>query len=108
MFQQVHANNLIVGEKYKMYNENYLHISEWFYTGTFYKHVALEVQVFHKVVFHANGTNRMDSPIIPEYRIFEYHIYYRFVSKKEQIQQAMEQRALDKILKRLINDDFTW
>ena len=28
--------------------------------------------------------------------------------KKEQVAQAMEQRALDKILQRLINDDFTW
>ena len=34
--------------------------------------------------------------------------YYTFVSQKEKIQQAMEQRALDKILKRLVNDDFTW
>jgi hypothetical protein len=34
--------------------------------------------------------------------------YYAFVLKKEKIQQAMEQRAFDKILKRLINDDFRW
>jgi hypothetical protein len=34
--------------------------------------------------------------------------YYAFVSKKEKIQQAMEQRALNKILKRLINHDFVW
>ena len=36
------------------------------------------------------------------------YYYYAFVPKKEKIQQAMEKRALDKILKRLINDDFTW
>jgi len=30
------------------------------------------------------------------------------VSQKEKIQQAMEKRALDKILKRLVNHDFTW
>ena len=34
--------------------------------------------------------------------------FYAFVPKKEKIQQAMEKRALDKILKRVINDDFTW
>ena len=34
--------------------------------------------------------------------------YYAFVPKKEQIAQAMEQRALNKILKRVVNDDFTW
>jgi hypothetical protein len=34
--------------------------------------------------------------------------YYAYISKKASIQQAMEQRALDKILKQLVNDDFTW
>lgn len=28
--------------------------------------------------------------------------------QKEKIQEAMEKRALDKILKRVINDDFIW
>ena len=40
--------------------------------------------------------------------IFFDKYYYKFVSQKEYIQQAMEKRALDKILKRIINDDFTW
>jgi len=34
--------------------------------------------------------------------------FYVFISQKERIQQAMEKRALDTILKRLINDDFSW
>ena len=34
--------------------------------------------------------------------------FYAFIPQKEKIQQAMEQRALNKILKQLINDDFTW
>jgi hypothetical protein len=34
--------------------------------------------------------------------------FFAFISKKEKIQQAMEKRALDKILKRLVNDAFTW
>lgn len=38
----------------------------------------------------------------------DYFIYFAFVPQKEKIQEAMEKRALDKILKRVINDDFTW
>ena len=34
--------------------------------------------------------------------------FYAFVPQKEKIQEAMEKRALDKILKRLINEDFSW
>ena len=42
-------------------------------------------------------------------RNMDKHIsYYAFFPKKEQVAQAMEQRALDKILRRIINDDFTW
>ena len=38
----------------------------------------------------------------------DYFIYFAFVPQKEKIQEAMEKRALDKFLKRIINDDFTW
>jgi hypothetical protein len=38
----------------------------------------------------------------------DYFIYFDFVPQKEKIQEAMEKRVLDKILKRVINDDFTW
>jgi hypothetical protein len=38
----------------------------------------------------------------------DYFIYFAFVPQKEKIQEAMEKRTLDKILKRLINDDFIW
>ena len=34
--------------------------------------------------------------------------FYVFVPQKDKIQRDMEQRAFDKIVKRLINDDFTW
>lgn len=34
--------------------------------------------------------------------------YFAFVPQKEKIQQDMEKRALDKILKRLVNEDFIW
>jgi hypothetical protein len=33
---------------------------------------------------------------------------FELIPQKEKIQQAMEKRALDKILKQLVNDDFTW
>ena len=38
----------------------------------------------------------------------DYFIYFAFVPQKDKIQEAIEKRALDKILKRLINDDFIW
>ena len=38
----------------------------------------------------------------------DYFIYFAFVPQKEKIQEAMEKRSLDKILKRIINDDFIW
>ena len=45
-------------------------------------------------------------------RAFHYYpkrYYYLFVSKKDKIQQAMEARALDKILKKIIGDEyFKW
>jgi hypothetical protein len=45
-------------------------------------------------------------------RAFHYHpkrYYYRFISTKDKIQQAMESRALKKILKKIIGDDhFEW
>ena len=112
MFQRVNTSDLIVGEKYMMTSKliQHLPISEWwYYTGKFHSH-AMESQLFGKVVFHPNGTKRMDTPahLIPEYRIFQCQVYYQFVSKKENIQQAMEKRALDKILKRIVNDDFSW
>lgn len=103
MFVKVNHADLVIGEKY-MITSN----SEWYYTGKFHSQ-SMESQLFGKVVFHPNGTKRMDTPahLIPEYRIFQCQVYYQFVYKKEKIQQAMEQRALDKILKRLVNDDFT-
>jgi hypothetical protein len=38
----------------------------------------------------------------------DYFIYFAFVPQKEKIQESMEKRALNKILKQLINDDFIW
>jgi hypothetical protein len=110
MFQRVNAKDLIIGEKYIMVYGN-LNISEgWYYTGKLYVN-EMASQLFEEVVYHANGTKRMDytpASMMPKYRIFQYEFYYQFVSQKERIQKAMEQRALDTILKRLINDDFSW
>jgi hypothetical protein len=38
----------------------------------------------------------------------DYFIYFAFVPQKEKIQEAMEKRALDKILKKLVNEHFEW
>jgi len=39
---------------------------------------------------------------------FVHKFYYGFISKKEKIQQAMEKRALQLILQKIVNEDFTW
>ena len=39
----------------------------------------------------------------------DYFIYFAFVPQKDKIQQRMEKRALDEILKRIIGDElFVW
>ena len=47
-----------------------------------------------------------------EYRSFHYYpirYYYQYVSKKKEIQQAMETRALNAIIRQIIGDEcFEW
>ena len=65
----------------------------------------LIIQIFDQVIVYSNCNSKGVSLGCNKHMCL---YYYAYVSQKEQIQQAMEQRALDKILKRLVNDDFTW
>ena len=98
-FEEVDKQDLVVGVKYLLKNNP---SSICYYSGIFKEHHDY-YQVFEHVIYHtcyissASLNNR-----------FNQQRYYQFVSQKERIQQAMEQRALDIVLKRLVNNDFMW
>ena len=102
MFEEVAYQDLVVGEKYKIKDFPY---SRSYYTGIFkckYHINHTEYQEFDTVFYHCYDKQSYLSAV------FSRKFYFRFIPQKERIQQAMESRALDMILKRLINDDFTW
>ncbi len=98
-FEKVDKQELVVGTKYLFKSHP---SSTTYYSGIFKEHHDT-TQLFDSVIFHTCYISSQ-----PVTRGFNKQLYYRFVSKKEQIQQDMEQRALTQILKRLVNDDFTW
>jgi hypothetical protein len=101
MFEEVAYQNLVVGEKYKIKDLPY---SRCYFTGIFKKsyRTNLEYQEFDTVFYHCNDKQFYFNVI------FSCKFYFRYIHQKERIQQAMESRALDMILKRLINEDFSW
>ena len=101
MFEEIAYQQLVVGEKYKIKDLPY---SRSYYTGIFKKSYRTnqDYQAFETVIYHSyNKQNYLNA-------VFYGKFYFRYIPQKERIQQAMESRALDMILKRLINDDFTW
>jgi hypothetical protein len=105
MFVEVELNNLIDGEKYATlstfnideYWTTIIETSEWGSPiwGYLKQYSGIENRnTYNKLLTIRNKENSPN--------------FYAFIPQKEKIQQAMEQRALDKILKQLINDDFTW
>lgn len=97
-FEEIDLHDLQIGVKYKIKDlpERYS-----YYTGIFKNHKD-RLQLFEHVIFHGPGN----------YEAFELYFvhkfYYKMVSQKEKIQQAMENRALHKILRGLIDPHFTW
>lgn len=101
MFEEVAYQELVVGEKYKIKDLPY---SRCYFTGIFkksYRTNNIEYQEFDNVFHHYDKQSYLNVS-------FSRKFYFRYITKKELIQQAMESRTLDMILKRLINDDFTW
>jgi hypothetical protein len=78
------------------------------YVGTFdhYRHSANDMVIFKNVVC----INPIERPC--GYVNFSYSIsrkFYTLVSKKKEIQQSMETRALNKIIQNIIGDElFEW
>ena len=107
MFVEVKNTDMMVGVKYACLHRPDLSI---YFTGTFeYRNGDSSVHKFHYMKWHYFIENTyMYNEIRRIQDMYKDFRYYAFVSQKEKIQQAMEQRALDKILKRVVNDDFTW
>lgn len=98
-FEEVDFRKLKVGVKYKFKDLPERHS---YYTGIFKKHNG-RLQEFENVIYH----NPFQS--YKQYELeFVDKFYYKMVSKKEKIQQAMENRALHKILRGLLDPHFTW
>jgi hypothetical protein len=102
MFEEIAYQDLVVGAKYKIKDLPY---ARSHYTGIFkgnYLVNHVECQNFENVFYHCYSKQNYLNVA------FSRKFYFRFIPQKERIQQAMESRALIMILKRLINDDFTW
>ena len=106
MFVEVESEDLVVDTKYAIistfnidiYLTTTIEFSEWgspIYSNL-KEHSGIENSTYNKLLTIKGETGT------------DYFIYFAFVPQKEKIQEAMEKRALDKILKRLINDDFIW
>jgi hypothetical protein len=89
MFQEIRYDFLIPGIKYKIKD---LPNSQTYQSGIFKEHIG-----DGKCLQYFENEN-----------VYFYKHYYVLVPQKEKIQQAMEQRALSLILKRIVNEDFTW
>lgn len=104
MFVEVDSNDLVVGVKYAILVRN----EPWIYrTGTFKEFGP--GQEFHYVKIH-DGIQNVDkySALRNIQNKNKTISYYAFVPQKERITQAMETRALQKMLQCIVNDDFTW
>jgi hypothetical protein len=110
MFVEVEPEDLIVGEKYAIISR---HDTCKYCTATFkYRSSgpseSFENAKYYSGIQHINMYNILRT-IQNKNTSPDYSIYFAFVPQKERIQQAMEKRALDKILKRLIGDElFVW
>jgi len=106
MFVEVDAKELVIGVKYAILVS---HDTYKYCTGTFKLHRGNVGRTFHYMKDHSGIENIDTYSALRTMQNMDKHIsYYAFVPKKERIQQQIEKRALDKILKRLINDDFAW
>ena len=105
MFVGVDANDLVPGAKYAMD----IGFSECKYsTGMFRCHESGHTLWWYYTKDYSGVKHINTYNTLRDMKNKNYSQFFTFVSQIEKIQQAMEQRALDKILKRLVNDDFTW
>jgi hypothetical protein len=97
MFREVSFNELIPGKKYKILNKD-----RSFYTAVFVGHQG-QMQYFDHTVRFASYNSFIIGTCL-----FMNRKYYEFVSQKDNIQQAMEKRALVKVLAHIGVHHFDW
>jgi len=102
MFEEINFYSMEIGKEYFVSG---VEIDIIYYRG-----------IFEGYAFNCAKFNSIQV-IYPSYvdygeRAFHFYpkrYYYKFVSKKKEIQQAMEARAMKKILSRIIGDEhFVW
>jgi len=98
MFERIEESELEKNKKYKIFGND-------IYSGIFkgiYRYDHLYFLEFEKV------RNLSCGEYEPRYILPNRH-FYKFVSQKERIQWAMELRAVNKIIRRVLGDDhFSW
>ena len=104
MFVEVDFNNLIEGEKYAILST--FIIDEYWTTKIEYSEWGSPIWGDLKQYSGIENRNTYNKLLTIRDKEISRN-FYAFVPQKEKIQEAMEKRALDKILKRLINDDFS-
>ncbi len=102
MFEEINFYDLQIGNEYFITGEE---IDIIYYKGIFEGH-AFTCAEFHSI--------QLVYPYFIDYGDRAFHLYpkryyYKFVSKKKEIQQNMESRSINTILQRLIGDEhFQW
>ena len=103
MFVEVDEKDLVSGTKYAMwvsifvpsyYTATYIYRGgkHWFYCTK--EHSGIQHINTYNILLNLKNKNKS--------------IFFAFVPQKEKIQQVMEKRSLNIILKRLINKEFEW
>jgi len=101
MFVEVDEKDLVSGTKYAMF----VGIFACRYSTATLINKGPGKQWFYCEKEHTD-TNTYN--ILRDMKLKHKKEFFAFVPQKERIQQAMEKRALDKILKRVVNEDFIW
>ncbi len=103
MFIEVNIKDLVVGKKYLVLT-NYCHLVRNYRIVTIKR-----LEILYESKLNAIFDDvKLHKGVHSQRNYKDTCAFFEFIPQKEKIQQAMEQRALDKILKRVINDDFTW
>lgn len=108
-FCEVDIDDLKVGEKYMIQERSYQHTRTIY--GVFAEYITQHITEWEKCMY------TIESPYIHHTMYYTTHTrmriniitkkceFYKLVSSKEQIQQDMENRAINLILQKLIGDD---
>jgi hypothetical protein len=103
MFEEIKFSNLKIGKEYFITGEE---IDIIYYRGYF------EGYLYNIAKFHSLLLVYPKTYYYADYKTFHSYpkrYYYEFVSKKKEIQEAMESRALNLILQNIIGDKcFEW